>query len=98
MDINTTIDTYFSLEEAIGKHFDTQIYEALQDMRNVKWDYEEGGDLHWIEDDEEYHGEIYGSSVWETEELTVFTLYSDFGGKYMAILKNSNKDTEIEWD
>lgn len=97
MNINETIDQYLSLEEKIGEYFGVELYEAVQDMREVKWYWEEGSELSWIEDDEEYSAEIYGTSVWEKEDLTLFTLYSDFGGKYHAIVKNSNKD-ETVWE
>jgi hypothetical protein len=96
MNINKTLDEYFSFESKLKAYFDTDIYEAVGDYRHVEWNYEEGGDVSWIEDDEFYMTEVYGTSVWKGPELTMFTVYSDFGGKYHAIFSNDKFNEDLE--
>lgn len=95
-DINRTLTEYFSFEDKLQAYFGVAITEAVEDYRHVKWNYQDGGDVSWIDDDEFYIGEVYGTSCFKGKELTMFTVYSDFGGKYHAIFDNDMFDENLE--
>jgi len=96
MNINKTLDTYFSFGKTLGEYFGTIITEGVEDYRHFKWYYEDGSDVSWIEDDEFYMGEVYGTCCYKGEDLTLFTIYSDFGGTYHAIFDNDMFDENLE--
>lgn len=93
MNINETIDNYFSLEQKISEYFDCPINQGIVDMRHVEFDYTDET-VGWKENEEFYQADVYRKHIWVKPDLILVYLHSDFGGEYIAIfdVTKINKD------
>ena len=98
------LDQFAKLKEEIGEYFGTTIYEGFDDMRYVKAWTLNSDQIYWLETEEyseeqveendwEYSGEIYGTSIWRKPEFTLVRYDNGCGEKIYAIFDNS---TEIK--
>ncbi len=96
MNINETIDNYFSLEEKISQYFDCAITEEIVDMRNVQFDYT-NETVGWKEDEDFYRADVYRKRIYDKPDLILIYLESDVCGNYIAIFDKTKRNENI-WE
>ena len=96
MEIKEKIDEFERLKSEIGEYFGMTIYDGFDDMRDIKiWSLDED-EIFWVQDDDEFSGEIYGTSIWEKEEYTLVRYDNGCGEKIYAIFDNKCRDDNYE--
>jgi len=97
MEIKEKIDKFEELKSQIGEYFGMTIYDGFDDMRNVTlWSLDDS-EIHWVQDGDEYGGEIYGTSIWEKKEYTLVRYDNGSGEKIYAIFDNKTRNDEYEY-
>ena len=89
------LEDYKLAKQKLGQLFGTELYCDVVDCLDEYWATSYGDVQYSLKDEEFEDGfEVYGTSVWTTEEYTLITGYSNGSNKYHYIFSNDKKITD----